>query len=160
MRDPVRNSQAGAEVVIFGIPKISTVAVGSGKGDTAERTERIHSRKVVSAEPVVALGRPGLEIPPETEVDGQLRGRSPIILRVQGKIFLRESRRNVFSGPDPPLVLSRQQRGAVDAVLQIRRVLRSRATGCGGVLEREVTAHVRAAGCNLGCRLFQILIIR
>ena len=108
-----------------------------------ERSELVVSREVPGRHPVVALGRPGLHFPSQSEVDGQLRGRAPVVLRVHREVFLCERGLDVGAGADPPDPAPEQHGRGVHAALRVRRHERRDAAAGGRVLEVVVAAGMR-----------------
>ena len=83
-----------------------------------------------------------MQVPAESQVEGQLGSGAPVVLGVQREVLLREGRHLIRARPDKPQARAQQNAGAVDALLRVGRVLGGHvAIGCD-VLEIEVASGV------------------
>ena len=73
--DRVRRADSRSPVVVSGVPQVPAVAVDTRERNRALGAERIRGLEVPRRHAIEALGRAGLDLPAQAEVDRQLRRR-------------------------------------------------------------------------------------
>src|SRR5689334_19924776 len=107
----VGDAEARAPVVVVRVPESAIVAVRAGVRHGAESAVWVFLLEIVCGHAVVALRGSGLKIPTQAEIDRELGGGAPVILRVERDVRLAESCQQICAGADPPEARTRKQSG-------------------------------------------------
>src|SRR5262249_8490273 len=119
LRELVSSAQPRTKVVIARMPHVAVGAVVSGKDDGPAGVEqRLPAREIDGTEPVVALGRTGLHIPTQPEVERQPVSSAPVVLAVERVVLLRQRQTQLEARSHAQVPGAQQQRRHTQAVVR------------------------------------------